>query len=84
MQGCGLFPGELTRFPHATRQLSLSLTSRERLHTAIKTQHINKYIYNGEGKGSPLQYSCLENPRDGGGQWATICGVTESDTTEVT
>ena len=38
----------------------------------------------GEGNGNPLQCSCLENPRDGGAWWAAVCGVTESDTTEVT
>ena len=31
---------------------------------------------------NPLQYSCLENPMDGGAWWATVCGATESDTTE--
>ena len=31
-----------------------------------------------EGNGSPLQYSCLENPMDGGGWWATVHGVTKS------
>ena len=37
----------------------------------------------GEGNGTPLQYSCLENPMDGGAWWATAHGVTkESDTTE--
>ena len=25
----------------------------------------------GEGKGNPFQYSCLENPMDGGAWWAT-------------
>ena len=38
----------------------------------------------GEGNGNPLQHSCLENPRDGGAWWAAVCGVAESDTTEVT
>ena len=28
-----------------------------------------------EGNGNPLQYSCLENPRDGGAWWAGIYGV---------
>ena len=35
----------------------------------------------GEGNGNPLQYSCLENPMDGGA-WATVYGVAEPDTTE--
>ena len=34
----------------------------------------------GEGNGNPLQYSCLENPRDGGAWWAAVCGVTQSRT----
>ena len=32
----------------------------------------------GEGDGTPLQYSCLENPMDGGAWWATVHGVTKS------
>ena len=32
----------------------------------------------GEGNGTPLQYSCLENPRDGGAQWAAVYGVAQS------
>ena len=38
----------------------------------------------GEGNGNPLQYSCLENPRDGGAWWAAIYAVAQSDTTEAT
>jgi len=34
----------------------------------------------GEGNGNPLQYSCLENPMDGGIWWATVHGVTKSRT----
>ena len=34
----------------------------------------------GEGNGSPLQCSCLENPRDGGAWWAAVYGVTQSRT----
>ena len=33
---------------------------------------------NGEGNGSPLQCSCLENPRDGGAWWAAVYGVAQS------
>ena len=39
----------------------------------LKWQH-------GEGNGNPLQCSCLENPRDGGAWWATVRGVTKSQT----
>ena len=38
----------------------------------------------GEGNGNPLQYSFLENPRDGGAWRAAVYGVAESDMTEVT
>ena len=34
----------------------------------------------GEGNGNPLQCSCLENPRDGGAQWAAVYGVAQSRT----
>ena len=34
----------------------------------------------GEGNGKPLQYSCLENFMDGGAWWATVHGVTKSQT----
>ena len=34
----------------------------------------------GEENGNPLQYSCLENPRDGGAWWAAVYGVAQSRT----
>ena len=34
----------------------------------------------GEGNGNPLQYSCLENSMDRGAWWATVHGVTKSQT----
>ena len=34
----------------------------------------------GEGNGTPLQYSCLENPTDGGTWWAAVRGVAEGRT----
>ena len=34
--------------------------------------------FRGEGNGNPLQYSCLENPRDRGAQWAAVYGVAQS------
>ena len=33
-----------------------------------------------EGNGTPLQYSCLENPMDKGAWWAAVHGVTEGQT----
>ena len=32
----------------------------------------------GEGNGTPLQYSFLENPMDGGAWWAVVHGITKS------
>ena len=34
----------------------------------------------GEGNGTPLQYSCLENPMEGGAWWAAVHGVAKSRT----
>ena len=34
----------------------------------------------GGGYGNPLQYSCLDNPMDRGGWWATVHGITNSQT----
>ena len=34
----------------------------------------------GEGNGNPLQFSCLENPMDGGAWWAAVHGVPKSRT----
>ena len=34
----------------------------------------------GERNGTPLQYSCLENPMDGGAWWAAVHGVAKSRT----
>ena len=37
-------------------------------------------VYLGEDSGTPLQYSCLENPMGGGAWWVAIHGVTKSRT----
>ena len=41
--------------------------------------YIVEYII-GEGNGTPLQYSCLENPMDRGAWWAAVHGVARSRT----
>ena len=53
--------------------------------TTTQISHNYIYIYIsplplGEGNGTPLQYSCLENPMDGGALWAAVHGVTKSQT----
>ena len=48
----------------------LDTTERLHLHSSLSCT--------GEGNGNPLQYSCLENPWDGGARWAAIYGVAQS------
>ena len=48
--------------------------------TVIKQPRQKLYIYIGEGNGTPLQYSCLENPMDGGAWQAAVHGVAEGPT----
>ena len=36
--------------------------------------------FRGEGNDTPLQYSCLENPMDGGASWASVHGVAKNRT----
>ena len=50
------------------------LDMTERLHFDFSLSCI------GEGNGNPLQYSCLENPRDGEAWWAAVYGVAQSQT----
>ena len=46
----------------------------ERLHFQFSLSCI------GEGNGNSLQYSCLGNPRDGGGWWAAVYRIAQSRT----
>ena len=57
--------------------------------SAIQQKHNASHICNfkfpgsqpyGEGNGTPLQYSCLENPVDGEAWWAAVHGVAKSQT----
>ena len=53
---------------------SLESDMTERLHFHFSHSCI------GEGNGTPLQCSCLENPRDGEAWWATVYEVAQSQT----
>ena len=57
----------------------LASTFNEEIWWAVHKLHGSE-TYFGEGNGTPLQYSCLENPMDGGAWWATVHGVTKSRT----
>ena len=48
----------------------------------LRTNHLPSYIrhHYGEGNGTPLQYSCLQNSMDRGAWWAAIRGVAKSQT----
>ena len=45
-----------------------------------KKKDLFKFWLHWEGSGTPLQYSCLENPMDGGVWWAAVHGVAEGRT----
>ena len=45
----------------------------------LRTYRLPRWL-NREGNGTPLQYSCLENPMNGGAWWAAVHGVAQSRT----
>ena len=45
-----------------------------------RLKQLGKHPCIGEGNGTPLQYSCLENLRDGEAWWAAVYGVAQSRT----
>ena len=53
---------------------------REESYTTARLHFLFSLSSIGEGNGNPLQYSCLENPRDGGAWWAAVYGVAQSRT----
>ena len=48
--------------------------------TRLKWLSSSSSSFSGEGNGNWLQYSCLENPMDGGAWWAAVHGVAKSRT----
>ena len=72
-----LLPGKIpwTEEPDRLQSMgSLRVGHDERLHFHFS------FSCTGEGNGNPLQYSCLDNPRDGGAWWAAVYGVAQSRT----
>ena len=60
--------------------MGCSLWGREQPDTTERLHFDFSLSCIGEGKGNPLQRSCLENPRDGGAWWAAVYGVSQSQT----
>ena len=69
---CPQSRGDSPRPPTVCLLKELISKCSERLHFHFSLSCI------GEGNGSPLQCSCLENPRDGGAWWAAVYGVAQS------
>ena len=46
----------------------------------FEINYFSRLFFPGKGNGIPLQYSCLENSMDRGAGWATVLGITKSQT----
>ena len=70
------------RIPRTEEPPVLQSLGSQRVRHDLATEH----TISGEGKGTPLQYPCLENPMSGGActppQGCSPWGSEESDTTE--
>ena len=73
------------------KSLAFLYTNNEKVEKEIKEtipftiamkriKYLGIYLPNGEGNGTPLQHSCLENPMDGGAWEAAVHGVSKSRT----
>ena len=68
-------------FDQVAIPLNFSLVNEENYMMLVIKLHISLSFPSekiGEGNGKPLQYSCLENPRDRGAWWAAVYGVAQS------
>ena len=76
----------VTRTRSAVRHPGCCITTHSQhvgqkgLTTTVLPNLLSPYRVPGEGNGTPLQYSCLENAMDGGAWWATVHGVAKSRT----
>ena len=59
----------------------ISYSSNHTVHSLFRLASFTKNMnLRFQGSGTPLQYSCLENPMDGGAWWAADYGVAQSRT----
>ena len=70
-------PTESKRLFYTSVSLLLSCIQGYRYHLSKFHMYVLVYCIGGEGNGTPLQYSRLENPMDGGAWKAAVHGVTE-------
>ena len=63
---------------HQNKMFHRCETQRSRALSQVRIRATN--VRHGEGNGTPLQYSCLENPMDGGAWKAAVHGVAEGRT----
>ena len=68
------------KIPWTEDLVGCSPWGREELDTTEQLHFHFSLSCTGEGNGNPLQWSCLENPRDGGAWWAATHGVAQSRT----
>ena len=67
--------------PYMTTGKTISLTRRTFVGKVMSPSfNMLSRLVIGEGNGTPLQYSCLENPIDGGAWWAAVHRVAGSRT----
>ena len=64
----------------APKVWSLPFSTYHFLHFMLTCVLAPLWVLCGEGNGTPLQYSCLENPMDGGARWAAVHGIARSQT----
>ena len=70
----GIFQARVLEWGAIASSEPAGLDTTEQLHFHFSLS------FTGEGNGNPLQYSCLENPKDRGAWWAAVHGVAKSQT----